>query len=455
MDKIFLITLGASALLLIIRPLLERGGILHYPAVAGIGSMGLLFVQALGIMSDPDMVPPGSLPKALLMCTLCNVAIYAGWYWKPSQSWRRETAWRYPMIRVYWAGIAVLAVGAFGVLRLTALEGGIIRSLSVDKEVSTWSGLPVIYLFFACFSQAGVAMIICAAMRMRDSLWRVAPAVPFVLLQAASVVFGGRRTVLVELAVFALCILWFWRGYTPPKLIVFAGAAVVIAAIYIFPIIRDEFQIGAEHTKIDQFSLSETSRNVLAGEQTEFWEAVYLIQITDVDDQCMMGAGIYNLAISLFVPKILVGGVDAKAKLYSTAPSPGNSGANSYGWTAPEGVHQTGPASVFTQFSYFGAILFGLLARAMRYLWVRASEEDDPMAQCLYLLFLPAAIAALTSDLPANVMANAPWALIAPILAFRYARVEKLPYSDGDEPQDAEPQDAVLSPGPLGEGAVS
>ncbi|HUP04961.1 MAG TPA: hypothetical protein VMU19_13285 [Bryobacteraceae bacterium] len=426
MNWLLLILFGASCLVLIVRPLKDRAGVLHFPVLAGAGSLGFLFFQAVGLVRNPALVPPEGLTKTLIMCTLCNAAVFIGWYQRPSPAWRRAPKWNYRLLNVYWIGIMWLVIGGIGLLKLMSLAGGLEKGFSVDTEITEWSGLPVIYLFIGTFNAVGIALTCLAALKMRDSWWRFAPAAPFLLLQVATVAFNGRRTVLVALTLLALCIPFFARNYLPPKAVVLASAVFILVGIYLFPIIRQYTPIGADRSKLESVSVEDTSRGVVEGQTAELWAATYLIDITDIDHQCMYGARTYNQIISLFVPKILVGGADAKARLLLNVPEPGLSGENAFNWVRPYYFHVTGPASVFMEFSYAGALLYWWLARVMRRLWVRATEFDDIRAQIIYALFAAPAVAALTSDF-ANVWVALPVSILAPIASLWCVKVELLP----------------------------
>ena len=447
MNWILLVIFGASCLVMIIKPLRQPGGYLHFPVAAGCGAFGFLFLQAIGVTWNGDLVPADGLTKTLIMCILCNAAAFIGWSWHPPEVWQRPVIWKYPMMKVYWAGVALLIVGAVGTAKLVALEGGLMRSLSVDNQVTDWSGMPVAYLFFAMFNYPGIVLMMFAALRMRDSLWRFTPAVPFLLLQIAGIAFKARRTPLISLTLTILCVLYFARRYVPPKLVLIGLALAGLAAVYIFPLIRGSTDIGADRSQLQDLSVQQTAQDLLSGTSNEFWGAVYLIQITDVEHECMMGAGYYNGLIHFFVPKLLIGGADAKARLFLNVPTPGEDAPNRYGWTTPSGFFRTGPASVFVELSWAGALLYWCLGRFMRYLWEQSLGEDNLMAQSLYSLFLVSAVAALTSDFTGAIYTALPTAVIAPAVMLWMIRTEKRPSDDIDLAVAQEGAEARWEPG--------
>jgi hypothetical protein len=422
MNWILLGLFGASCLLLMFSSLRERSGILQFPFLAGAGAFGFLFVQAFGVVRNGSLVPEEGLVKTLLMCVLCNLAVFLGWNGYSPEIWRRASRWVYPLVRLYWIGILFLAIGAAGQIKLIGLAGGLLKSFSIDNEITNWQGLPIVYLYIAGLANVGVVMVGLVGLKMR-SPWRLVPAAPFVLLQAAVMILFVRRSPLITLGLTTLCIFYFARHALPPKAILVAFAALAAAAMFIFPLVRGSTQIGADRSQLENFSLTQASEDQMSGKQNEFWGACYLIQITDAEHLYMLGAGFYNDFIRYFVPKLFVGGTETKDGLYLNIADPQNSVSNSYGWTKPNGFVPTGPASVYIQFSYAGAALFWFLARGMKYLWIRALNGNDRMAQCLYILLLTPAVAALVNDFTGALYANGLQIFIAPLVALLTIRM--------------------------------
>jgi oligosaccharide repeat unit polymerase len=422
---------------MILRPLRERDGVLQFPLLAGVGALGFLFTQALGLVRNPEMVPEDGLSKTLIMCILCNLALFAGWYRAVPASWRRPAKWYHPPGKVYWVGIAFLAVGGVALFRLLALAGGLLKGFSTDTEITDWSGLPIIYLFFASLSGTGLVLVGMTALRSRETWWRLAPTAPFLLLQLATVVLGGRRSVFIGLILLALCVPYFTRQYLPPRATLLITAAAAVLAVFMFPATRKYTVIGGDRTKLENVSVADTGQSVLAGRTSEFWVATYAIEITSADNEYMWGARTYDNFVGLYVPKILVGGADAKARLFLDVPQPGANDANSYNWVWPTGMHATGPASVFMDFGYAGALLYWFLARVMRRLWVRATEDDDLRAQCLYTLLIAFAVGALTDDFSGSLLAALPIGVFAPVFGFWLIKAEVLAPVPGPSEEEA------------------
>jgi len=93
---------------------------------AGSGLLGFLFPQAIAVASREEAAPRDGIVRALIMCTLVALAVYAGWHEPAPARWSAPRQTRYPVRRLYWIGMVALGVGAAGFLKLASLSGGIL-----------------------------------------------------------------------------------------------------------------------------------------------------------------------------------------------------------------------------------------------------------------------------------------------------------------------------------------
>lgn len=375
----------------------RRVAVLEFPFLAGAGLAGFLLTQAIGIVRNPGMVPEPGLNKALIMCTLCAVATYLGWRQRIPRAWIARPPAAAPPRAVYSLGLLLLAVGLWGFSKLTALSGGVAQHFSVpDGDGLTWTGLPVVYSFFAQYMTAGLALCTLTAFLLKNN-WRLLPPAVVVVINLAAIVFSGRRSVLVGLLVFLGCAAYFGKRWLPPRALLLCAVPLLALAMFVAPEYRKHSQIGGDRDRIGDISLSGTTRYVLDGSPSEFWALCYNVAIIDQNSTYQYGAGFYNRFISYFVPKLLVG-ADRKAALFISVGPPPDAG-NAYGWEMPTGMVATGPGTAFAEFGFFGCLCFYALARFMRYLWTRAATARDLFAQAGYTLAITAAVASLTNDM--------------------------------------------------------
>jgi hypothetical protein len=214
-------------------------------------------------------------------------------------------------------------------------------------------------------------------------------------------VFLGRRSPLVMLLLFVLCTLYFTRQWLPPRIVILAGLPLVALAILLAPEYRSHSQIDSETPVSERVHVGDTVEGLGAGSQGEFYSMAYLIQVIDDSRLCEYGVGFYNMFVSVYVPRIIVGDDFKESLFVHFKDDPGHT-PNQYGWQISTGMVPTGPGSAYREFWYLGCIWFGLVARFMRRLWDRA-RAGDVLSQCLYAGLIMPAIASITNDMYALV----------------------------------------------------
>jgi len=392
-----LAALVASCLLLVSDAFRHRAGVLGLPFLAGVGMLGFLVPQAIGVARSPGMVPEAGLNKALVMCTLCTLALYWGWQKPARPAWFQARKQRYSPGALYVLGLVLLGTGLVGFFKLASLSGGIAAHFSTSGSYTlTWSGLPVMYYFFSIYLSPGLLICSLIALRMKRPLGLI-PAAMAAAIQLATIVFLGRRSNTVDFLVSIGCILYFARGWAPPRSLVLAAAPLIAIAMFLAPEYRSHSEIGGDQEKLRQIDIGSTLDGVLKGTQAEFWSLCYIVQITDENRLYQYGAGFYNTFIAYFVPK-LVFGEEAKANLFIPLPSVDHI-ANSEGWEMPYGGVSTGPGTAYKEFWFLGAACFYFLGRFMKYLWTRATNSTDVVSQAMYAMALTCSVACLTNDM--------------------------------------------------------
>jgi hypothetical protein len=396
LSVILLAAFAGSCFLLIVDGFRRRTGILELPFLAGGAMAGYLLPQAIGVARNVGMAPQAGIYKALIMCTLCTLATYFGWHWHAPDKWLQPSTRRYSNGGLYALGIVLLAIGLVGYLKLSALSGGIAAHYSKQGSYAlTWSGLPVVYYFFSMYLMPAMVLCSLVAIKSKSIVGLIAPGI-VVAIQLATLIFLGRRTDAVALFLSVACILYFSRGWLPPRLLVYALIPVGAAALYLAPVYRAHSEIGNDPNAINDIDSATTVHSVLTGTRGEFWTACYLIQITDDNFLYQYGIGFYNTFINYYIPKMIVG-PDVKAALLIPIPVADHI-ANDYAWEIPLGMVPTGPGSVYQQFWFFGAVLYFYLARFLKYLWTRSTVGKDLLSQATYALAATAALASIVND---------------------------------------------------------
>jgi hypothetical protein len=418
LHRFLLLLFGAACLLLILRPLRHRSGVLQFPFLAGCGLLGFLFPQAAGIVRNGLLAPPDGVAQALFMCTLTALAVYAGWYEPTPAKWAARRPESCPVRRLYWIGAFFLAVGLAGFLKLTSLSGGVLDHYSTHGNYALeWRGMPVVYDFFALYLIPGFALCGLAALALKSGA-RLVPLALALAVQLAAVVLLGRRSALVAILLGIGCLLYFGKRWLPPRSVILCAAPLVGLAMFLAPQYRNHSQIDSDHNRIGDLDAGAILSSVAEGERNEFWAMANTIHAAAEDRAYGYGTGVYNTLVLLFVPKLLVG-EDAKDEMLIHPGGPG-------GWQMPYGMVPTGPGSAFREFWFFGCLWFYGVSRLMRYLWLRADAGRDMKMQAVYMCLLTPAVASVAMDMhvayPPILMFWAPLAVLAAFAAPRLAR---------------------------------
>jgi hypothetical protein len=253
-----------------------------------------------------------------------------------------------------------------------------------------------VYSFIASYLAPALVFCCLTAIK-RRSILRLIPAGIVVAIQLATIIFLGRRSDTVSLFLSVACILYFARGWLPPRLLVYALMPLAAAGMFLAPAYRTHSEFEADRSALKNIDATATVESVFAGQRAEFWSLCYIVQITDDSALYHYGAGFYNELIFMFVPKLIVG-EEGKAALVIPVQYPYHI-ANNYEWVIPYGMVPTGPGVAYEEFWFFGAALFYLLSRFLKYLWIRATEGGDLVSQGMYALTVTYAMSSLTNDL--------------------------------------------------------
>ncbi len=394
-----LVLFGLTCLWLIVDGLKRRTGVIEFPFLAGCSMLGFLFPQAIGAVRNAERVPQDGLIKALVMCILCLAAVYWGWHARVPARWGKPSQLRCSPVLAYACAMVLLAISIIAFLRLASLSGGVVDFLSVHGAYALeWRGWPVAYAFFLQLLTPGLVLAFLSASRLRFP-GRFVPPLLALGVPLASVLFLGRRGVLINLCMLGLCVAFFTRGWLPRPSLAVAAVPLLAATMFLAPYYRTYSEIGADRERLKEIPVEETMRETLAGQPAEFWTMSYIVQVTDITGSYEFGRGLYNTFIAEFVPKLIVG-ESVKESLFWGQP--GNEYyENSLGWVIPYGMVPTGPGSAYRQFWFLGALWFFLLARGLRYLFVRSLASGNLFIETAYVASLMPAISAVVNDMNA------------------------------------------------------
>jgi hypothetical protein len=199
----------------------EKGRIYEFPFLAGATFTAFVLPQLIGLRNDTAL-PDYALEKTTFMSILCAGMCYLGYIARPKPM--QALDWKFDHNKLMGASAALTLMGAYFFYGLSRLPEDL-------KESSTWSGLPVAYLFFAQILAYGFALAVLtyAATGSRLALWIALFGSLFYLDR---IFLAGRRGVTLEFAFILVLSFWFGRKLSLPRPVILAAVILGTLALY-------------------------------------------------------------------------------------------------------------------------------------------------------------------------------------------------------------------------------
>ena len=352
---------------------------------------GWLIPQAIGLVHDRTL-PADGYAWAMLMAILCAVAILAGHHSRPPPV--RAFTWRVDQRRLLQGALVLSLFGSIFNALIRELPDELLRPAS-----GGWSGLPVLYHFFAVPQTFGFAIAALTYARTRSPL-ALAIAVYDFAWFAGIIFLSGRRTFTIEIILIVVLSAWFGRRWVAPRSI--AAVGIVAATLMVTSVGNFRALTGAAYGGVDgrlptweEFTSIDFVGNLLTisegGYREELYTAIYDVAGAQTSTTFNLGASYWNALVFMYVPAQLLG-AGFKDALTIALP---DQAARVYGFRATAGNTHTGFADAFLAFWFFGAAVFFVIARFMRSLYV-AAMNGHTYAQLAYMLMIAYGLEAIT-----------------------------------------------------------
>ncbi|MDA0323393.1 MAG: hypothetical protein O2923_11860 [Verrucomicrobia bacterium] len=376
----------------------------QYPFLAGVGWILFLLPQIIGLMRHPDRLPEGVVRDGAVALTLsvfigCALAGFAGYCILPPSREDHRLSRPFEPTRLFVLGAVLLGASFLGYSGLASLCGGYLAYFTAEGSYRlTWSGRPVACYFFLQLVFPGLACVFVSALRKPHVLKWVTVALACVI-PLGMVIFLGRRSVAVFLAMILGGGLFFERGWRPSRLAVAAAVLLGTAGVYLAPQYRQYSQLGGDWTAMRQIDVKKSLHDVYDSKRSsEFEHAVVTIAGTFSEGRHGFGRGYYNAIVHQFVPRLIFGNA-FKQSLYVDEPDLEEMTVQHYGWRPKYGSTLTGPGDGFREFSFGVIPIFGLIGFLFRVFWDSAYHRRSDLARLLYVLLAPLAIQTATNTL--------------------------------------------------------
>lgn len=422
-----LLLLLAAAVALM--PAVKTQLIFEYPYLVALLIVGWVLPQAVSV-EKLGLAAPFDPTITWVYMILCLTFLVFGYFFGRNYSGRptalrpHETIDGYDLNRINKAAIVMVGVGAASYFMM-------VRQAAVDDLGSEWTGIATFYAQLVNLLVYGAALswLVYLKTGNRRSLGlAIIALVIFLPIVLTAVKREGAFQVVLVIAAG----LFFARRKVPPRLVIIFGCLSGILLLHQVAAIRsyvkqnDSSLIGAivagEATK--EFSL------VNRATSTEVTGAVTDIAIASSSGDFKPFSSIWNGLVHQYFPAFIFGR-EAKDSLKVTRFDDGPLAGRFY-W---RGATRTGFSDSFSDFWYFGAMIFGLIAFVYGRVYRRALAGDMRF-QVIYMVLLADGLMVITESV-VRFVTSLPFIILCLWLPFRYARIKSKPGQSAEQTEYA------------------
>ena len=374
-------------LLLILEGVNQRTKIYQYPFFMAAIFISFILPQAFPLVySEPsltNLLPEESITRTLIMSCLCLAMCWIGYQISLPSSWFSKPVANFEPEKISKITLVYILIGGFFWLLIFNLPDDYGWRLSGES-----TGIFTIYVFFArLFSNTGfVLSLICYVSKPKLS--------SFIILTLGSIMpvykafFFGRRSAIAYIILAVAIAYYLFRRYLPPRTVIIS--AIILATILI-PFIGEHRGLLSDKWE-DPSNLNYTGgiEEIIEGKSaSELRNAAFMIDLTASSSYYGWGKLYWDKLVFRYVPAQIVGREFKNSlylnKIYSQRQNYTGYLIYKYGYHISEGTTVTGIADSFTQFDYFGSLIFAAIAMFFKWLWYRASAQKSLIAQIMYM----------------------------------------------------------------------
>jgi hypothetical protein len=281
--------------------------------------------------------------------------------------------------------IAGLSVSAF--ILLASLGGGLQAYIFASGNYTiTFEGLPVYLVFVIRFIYVSIAIQLWIWTRTSQNVHFIL-AVAFSIIPFINIVFIFRRSELLTIGVLYGYFFSTYAKIAISRLSAILSILIMVIVMKIFPLFR---------AGVDSVNWSDVYNAIFRirdnFENSEIGSGMYRIYVTMSTSNFEYGAIFWNAFINQFVPAGIVGRDFKNSLVIPTQETFDLSFAAFKFYLSPMGF-----AQAFTQFWYFGPLLFALIG------WTVAKMEQNRFnsarAEILLVLLIPALLSTVSADM--------------------------------------------------------
>lgn len=394
--------------------LVHKGNQYQVPFLMGVGFLGFMLPQLIGLQGDMRL-PIGAHDRVALMALLCSLAVFLG-YKIPRQP-TRYFRWDINRDRLFRAALFLSVLGAIFSFLMSRAAGSVTGS--------QWSGPVVIFHFFKQIMDYGfvIALLLYVRTRSKRSLLLTIFCTFFYF---DAIFIAARRATTAMVVLSILLAFWFQRRKAVPRWIFVP--LLVFGMLVGTTSITDYRNSSKSGEGIGNITWKENIDKTLNQGGGEMRAATYQMAAIEELGLYDYGSFHWNRLIFNYVPGQLLSD-SFKNSLYihitpeyrsALAPERDPLTRELFGYEKEPGLTVSGLTDAFSSFWYFGFVKFILVGAIMKVLYV-SSVQGNWTCQIIYILLITPAMHVVTHN---THWFFANWILMAVFLgpALLYAR---------------------------------
>lgn len=359
--------------------LLNKQRLYRFPFLASSTIIAFIVPQIIGLNISSG-VPENITSRLLIVIILCQLAIFYGDY-AVKNNFRQFSKWEYSYTSLTNLSLILSLIGSVFFFLISHLPEKM-------TSVGIWSGLPVLYLFFAQILNYGFAIAVWLTVR---NSFRISLPLMVLLYDCIfyfdRIIIAGRRADTVQFILIIALALWFHKKFVPKSWMIITalvGGTLLLHSTGDYrALAKDEDYGGITH--LTEINYLDNLNQLVTKGGYEIKNAAFVIDDAAINFSFDYGLEHWNGFVFAYIPAQLVG-ADTKKSLMLRLPKVNLS---KYGFQYLSGSTFTGFSDAFRSFGYFGFIKFIIIAALMSGIYKAALNGNITMQLAYMLLVTP------------------------------------------------------------------
>jgi hypothetical protein len=365
---------------------LER--VYQYPFFMAAIFVSFILPQANSLVNEiSSILSQSALEKVMLYTCLCTGMCWLGYqFYQPKEKWLSKLDFILDDRRLFQSGVILLSIGYACHFTLS--------KISIEKTVNgTWTGPATILLFFGGLIYTALPIFLVGALKRPSFINMTMVVVAAIPILQTIIIYGRRQPTMTFLLTIGMAF-FLMKNYIPPR---WFFIVCVVGAMFVIPLLgalRGDFWsllFSGDWDKAvttSQTHLDKLNKNDIL----ELRNAALMIDGADIVNRYGYGTGFWDNIIFQYVPGQIVGQGLKRSLQFGTSVNLNQI----YGYRIPLGTTSTGIGDSYAEFGYFGCLIFGLMGRIFKTLWISIFYRKSMVSALLYIGLISPAMVGVT-----------------------------------------------------------